>query len=81
MEGLGTAERSEFPMILAVTKEYHLGVSKVVMESIRDKLLGLLALKTVASEGKLTERDATELGRRLKGGWFEEPRKIELLEL
>jgi post-segregation antitoxin (ccd killing protein) len=60
-------------------KEHKLDVSKVVAESIADELSRFVALKTIASRSKLTEKDAIELGRRLKEGRFEELRKKGLL--
>jgi len=43
-------------------KELKLDVSKAVTDSIRDELLRFIALKTISSKSKLTEKDALELG-------------------
>lgn len=60
-------------------KEHRLDVSKVVAQSIADELSRFVALKTIASRSKLTEKDAIELGRKLKEGRFEELKKKGLL--
>ena len=60
-------------------KEHRLDVSKVVAQSIADELSRFVALKTIASRSKLTEKDAIELGRKLKEGRFGELRKKGLL--
>ncbi len=60
-------------------KEFKLDVSKTVTDSIREELLRFLALKTIADKSKLTEKDAVELGRKLKEGRFEKLKKKGLL--
>jgi len=60
-------------------KEHRLDVSRVVAQSIADELSRFVALKTIASRSKLTEKDAVELGRKLKEGRFEELKKKGLL--
>ena len=60
-------------------KEFKLDVSKTVTDSIREELVRFLALKTIADKSKLTEKDAVELGRKLKEGRFEKLKKEGLL--
>ena len=60
-------------------KEFKLDVSKTVTDSIREELLRFVALKTISSKSKLTEKDAIELGRKLKEGRFARLKKEGLV--
>jgi len=60
-------------------KELKLDVSGAVAKSVADELVRFVALKTIAAKSKLTEKDAIELGRKLKEGRFEELKRKGLL--
>jgi hypothetical protein len=60
-------------------KELNLDVSAVVAKSVAEELVRFVALKTIASKSKLSEKDAVELGRKLKQGRFQELKKKGLL--
>ena len=60
-------------------KEFKLDVSGIVVKSIRDELIKLVALKLITSRSKMTEEDAIELGREIKRGRFEQLRKKGLV--
>ena len=60
-------------------KESKLDISKAVTDSIREELLRFVALKTISSKSKLTEKDAIELGRKLKEGRFARLKKEGLV--
>ncbi|MEE8402348.1 MAG: hypothetical protein V3R93_01200 [Candidatus Hydrothermarchaeaceae archaeon] len=70
----------EIPAVLEKEiKELHLDVSRAVTELVTSEVLRFTALKAIASKSKLTEKDAVELGRKLKEGRFEELKKTGLL--
>ena len=60
-------------------KEFKLDVSGIVVKSIRDELIKLVALRAIASRSRMTEEDAVEFGRKIKRGRFEQLRKKGLV--
>ena len=60
-------------------EESHIDVSPLVIESITNELTRVLTLRAIASKSKLAEKDALELGRKLKSGRFAELKKRGLL--
>ncbi|MFH1306476.1 MAG: hypothetical protein ABIH83_02345 [Candidatus Micrarchaeota archaeon] len=49
--------------------------SEVAREAIRKKVVQLKILKSIASNSKLTEKDAIEIGRRIKSGLHKRHKK------
>ena len=55
--------------------ELKLDVSRFVVERIREEVVKIVALKTLANRSHLTDDDAIELGRKLKAGRSKELRQ------
>lgn len=50
--------------------------SKIARDAIRERTTELVLLKAIASKSKLTEKDALELGRKVKRGLHERYKKL-----
>ena len=58
---------------------FNLDVSGAIIESIKEEIIRFVALKTIGSKSKLIEKDAIELGKKVKQGRYEELKKKGLL--
>ena len=59
--------------------ESNIDLSRIVVESITNELIKIIALKTLSSKSSLSEKDALELGRKIKAGRFNELKERGLL--